>query len=75
VSSKNAQAFATCVVERLSFGGQLRDDGNRYWVIRSNMYGAPITRWDFTPTEAGSRAELRTSIKINTGEGVVRDCA
>lgn len=74
-SEKNAQVFATCVVERLSFGGQLRSDGERYWVIRNNTLGAPITRWDFVPTESGSRAELRTSININTGKGKVQDCA
>ena len=74
-STKTAQVFATCVVETLSFGGQLRSDGTKYWVIRNNVYGAPISRWDFIPTDSGSRAELRTSININTGKGKVEACA
>lgn len=74
-SDKSAQVFATCVVENITYGGQLRSDGERYWVIRNNTWGAPITRWDFVPTENGSRAELRTSINVNTGKGKVEDCA
>ena len=74
-SSKQPAAWATCVAERLAADVELRNDGTKFWIIRSNWYGSPIHRWDFIPTESGSRAELRSSININSGETRVKECA
>lgn len=75
-SAKSPQAFATCVAEVLIGNNQLRNDGDHYWVLRLNGYGVPTARWDFLPRpEGGSRAELRASVSINTGDDKVRRCA
>lgn len=77
-SGKTAQSFAVCVSESL-FGGTanvLRSEGEHYWILRYNSYGAPVVRWDFTPTPDGSLAELRTSFQLGiAGTDKVRACA
>lgn len=74
-STKSAQAFATCSAESMIGNNQLRNDGDHYWILRTNMYGVPITRWDFKPTPNGSIAELRSSLGVNVGDERVKACA
>lgn len=75
-SEKSSQAWATCVAEALAGNTQLRNDGDHYWVLRYNGYNVAVSRWDFRPQpEGGSRAELRATISINTGDEKVRACA
>jgi hypothetical protein len=75
-STKSAKAFAECSADTMIGNNQLRGEGDHYWVLRLNGYGVPVTRWDFRTKEGGgSRAELRSSIPINTGDERVRNCA
>jgi hypothetical protein len=75
-SSKSAAAWATCSAEHMIGNPQLRGEGNHWWIIRTNGYDVPVVRWDFTDIpEGGSRAELRATININSGDERVRGCA
>lgn len=74
-STKSPQAFATCAAETMIGNPQLRGEGDHYWILRMNGYGVPTARWDFTATGTGSRAELRSSIPVNTGDERVKACA
>lgn len=74
LSSRTSQAFATCVAESLVGAAQLRSDGDHYWVLRM-VLDIPRHRWDFTPTPAGSKAELRSTGFAGDGEDKVRACA
>ena len=73
-STRSPQSVATCVAESLNGNVQMRNDGQHYWVLRYNGYQVPQIRWDFLPTEAGTRVELRTSIDIASGDEKVRAC-
>lgn len=73
-SAKAPQQLANCVADRLNGDTEMRNDGDHYWVIRKNGWGAAVTRWDFRPSPTGTAVELRTSIPINAGVGDVRDC-
>lgn len=75
-SSKSPKAVAVCAVDRMKGDADLRDDGTNWWVLRSNSFGVPVTRWDFRPDgNGGSIIELRTSININSGDEHVKACA
>lgn len=75
-SQKSPKDFATCSAESMIGGVELRNDGpDHYWLMRENMYGIPIIRWDFKSTPQGSIAELRATLKINVGDEKVRACA
>jgi hypothetical protein len=74
-SARPPQEVATCVVERLRWSVQMRNQGDHYWVLRLSSYGSPTVRWDFLPQDGGgTRAELRMSIPIASGEDRVREC-
>lgn len=77
ISRKPAQEFATCVAEILQGSPELRGSGNHWWVLRSNAYGIPIVRWDFTDQAAGggSMAELRATAIEGAGKDKVQRCA
>ena len=69
------KVVATCVADKLIGNNQLRDDGTNYWILRLNMYGFPVSRWDFKPDgNGGTVAELRASLSINTGDERVKAC-
>jgi hypothetical protein len=75
-SPKSAKAFAECSADTMIGNVQVRGEGDHLWVLRFNAYGVPVTRWDFRTKEGGgSRAELRSSVPINTGDERVRNCA
>ena len=76
-SKKTSQQFALCVAETLQGNNPLRNEGDHYWVIRTNGYGIPIIRWDFQPQpDGGSIAELRTTINfLSAGTTKVQACA
>jgi len=75
-SDKTPQAWATCVVEALMGGADLRGEGDHYWVLRTNTMGYPIIRWDFHARPGGgSRAELRASMPISHATDKVQACA
>src|SRR3546814_3651415 len=59
-SSKSSADFATCVAEHLMGDAELRSSGDHYWVLRS-VFGVPRHRRDFTPSDSGSVAELRST--------------
>lgn len=73
-SSKTTAEFANCTADALAGSVDVRSQGEHYWVIR-NVWGTPRHRWDFHPTETGSRAELRSTGLAGAGEDKVRDCA
>src|SRR3546814_2699983 len=73
-SSKSSADFATCVAEHLMGDAELRSSGDHYWVLRS-VFGVPRHRWDFTPSDSGSVAELRSTGLAGAGQDKVRDCA
>lgn len=75
-SEKSPQAWATCAAESMIGSVDLRNDGTNWWVLRSNNFQTPVARWDFTPVAAGgSKAELRATISINTGDERVKACS
>ena len=74
-SAKSAKDWAACSAESMIGPVDLRDDGTNYWIIRSNSFQIPTTRWDFKPSAAGSIAELRATINVNSGDERVRACA
>lgn len=75
VSTKSATDFAACSADAMIGNPQLRGEGHHWWVIRTNGYQVPVVRWDFTDVEGGgSRAELRATININSGDERVRNC-
>ena len=75
-SQKTPQQWATCTAETMNGPVELRNDGTAWWVLRSNGYQIPTARWDFTPQpEGGSKAELRATISVNTGDERVKACA
>ena len=75
-SDKSPKDWATCSAETMIGPVSLRNDGEHYWVIRTNGYQIPTTRWDFTSVDTGgSKAELRATISINSGDERVRACA
>lgn len=73
-SAKAPSTVATCAADRMRGGAEVRNDGQHYWVLRNNGYGLPVARWDFYPSDGGTRIELRRSIPINSGSGDVRAC-
>lgn len=74
-SDKSPQDWATCSAETMIGPVSLRNDGDHYWLLRINGYQVPTARWDFTSTDTGSKAELRATISINTGDERVKACA
>lgn len=74
-STKDPDEVATCAANRMRGDEQVVRDGDRYWFVRRNTYGAATTRWDFIPDgNGGTRIELRASVPMNSGAGDVRAC-
>src|SRR5262245_23199803 len=75
-SAKTSEAWASCAAQALDGDVEVRNQGDHFWLIHSNGYRTPVARWDFWPRNGGgSRAELRSSVRIETGEARVRSCA
>lgn len=72
-SEKDAKAFALCVAENMT-SSEYRTDGERHWVL-IQVYGVPRHRWDFTPSENGSVAELRSTGLAGAGTGDAERCS
>lgn len=72
-SAKPAKDFALCVAENLP-DAEMRDDGNRYWVV-FKIFDIPRIRWDFTPSGTGSIAETRSTAIGNSGAREAQACA
>lgn len=74
-SRKAPDEVATCAANGMRGSEQVVREGERYWFVRRNTYGAAVTRWDFIPDgNGGTRIELRASIPMNSGAGDVRRC-
>lgn len=72
---KSPKQVAECTVDSMIGDPQLRGEGDHFWVIRTNGYGVPTTRWDFTAEPGGgTKAELRATININSGDERVKAC-
>lgn len=74
-SAKPAKAFALCVAETMRRAQTVRDDGTRYWIMETDLYGSPTFRWDFEPRGSGSVAEFRSAFPYRVGLDKVRACA
>lgn len=75
-SDKAPREIALCAAESFNGNPKLGNDGDHYWLTRSNTYGATVTRWDFRPRQGGGTdIELRASIPVNSGDEKVRACA
>jgi hypothetical protein len=74
MSSKSAEEFAVCVAEHLPGGAELRSFAGKYWVL-IEVFGTPRHRWDFTATENGSIAELRSTGLAGSEANKVQNCA
>lgn len=74
-SDKTPQQVATCAAETMIGNPDLRNEGDHYWVLRTNGYAIPVARWDFMPRPGGGTiVELRATININSGDERVRAC-
>lgn len=74
-STKAPADFAKCVAGALPDAGQVLNDGDHWWTVRS-YGGAAFERWDFLPTPTGSVAERRSGRSMASyGTGRIRDCA
>lgn len=72
-STKTAAAFATCLAENMA-SASLRNEGARYWVL-VEILGTPRFRYDFTDTDKGSIAEVRSTAIGGAATKELKACA
>jgi hypothetical protein len=78
-SEKSAYAVASCFKEKLSSWRRLKNDGQSYWLARSDMFEVSvIQRYDFKSNEngVGSYVEFRSrNVKSHFYDANLNDVA